>query len=72
MLAMPVVGVRRYHNYQYTLRSESIAESQAADVYANLPNWNSDEIQFTHCAPGVCLDSCDHPLDNRVSIEKYV
>lgn len=70
MPAMSVVGVRRFRGYQYALRSDLLGESQPADVYASLPNWNSDKILFSHCTPGLCLDNCNHLLDSRVSIEQ--
>lgn len=48
-----------------------MGEIQAADIYASLPDWNSEEVAFTHCAPGLRSDSFNHPLDSRVNIENY-
>jgi len=63
--------VSAWHSRQYQYNFESTGESQVADIYASVPYRNTDELCFSHCAPGVCTDSCNHPLDSQVTIEKY-
>lgn len=61
-----VVGIRQTCRYEYRLQTESIGESQVADVYASLPHSNENELRFRHCS-----DSSEHPLDSRVTMNNY-